>query len=319
MAIKSADVNTTQQVILSLLVPSDQTLSSAYYASLFALFGGGNVHIALGSTGPAAVPSLVFEISGIEVARELSTGGWIFGASTPVGPGTSGSIEALTEVLRGAISGYVGLMAPSSPTSYILTFPSNAGAADNVLRTDGYGVTSWVSPIANEAFGSFWGLEISQLQTGAVQNTWYFVDSAAIGGGEVSNVTSNAGGKLTITNTGRYLINWSLTLEANANNKHLLGGVGVNGSVAGYGQAHTESVTNQEVCLAGTCIIPLNAGDYVQLAFRTTDTGAPNINIDDVGMTITRLGAVDPITKYLTDNSSVLLTDNVGNQLTEVS
>jgi hypothetical protein len=152
------------------------------------------------------------------------------------------------------------------------------------------GDTFWIGAGSGLPFGSCWGLEIAQTQASAAQNTWYAVNDTDMTDGQLNLVTHDGSGKLTVTYAGKYLVNWSMTLEANANNKHLVGGLGINGTAQSDGQSHIESVTNQELTLAGTAILALTAGQYVQVLFRTTDTGIPNILIDDVNLSLVHIG-----------------------------
>lgn len=152
------------------------------------------------------------------------------------------------------------------------------------------GDTYWIGTGAGLPYGFMYGLEINQSQV-AAQNTWYIVNDTDITDGPTNLVTGDGAGKLTVTKAGTYLINWTMTLEANTNNKHLVGGFAINGTAQTLGQSHIESITNQELTLAGTAISALTASQYVQLAFRTTDTGTPTINIDDVNLTVVMVGS----------------------------
>lgn len=140
-------------------------------------------------------------------------------------------------------------------------------------------------------YGAMYGTELTQSQVLA-QNTWYPVNDAAIsdGTGGLNLVTHDGAGKLTATNAGRYLLSYSLTSEMNANNKHIELGYMINGTAGLDGQAHTESITNQEIALSASAIVVLTAGQYVQVCFRTTNDGGPTLLVDDVNLTMVGLG-----------------------------
>jgi hypothetical protein len=46
--------------------------------------------------------------------------------------------------LDGATSGFVKIQSPAAPTSWTMTLPPTSGTVDQLLRTDGTGVTTWV-------------------------------------------------------------------------------------------------------------------------------------------------------------------------------
>jgi hypothetical protein len=154
-----------------------------------------------------------------------------------------------------------------------------------------YGDTWFVGTGTGLPFGSCYGLEIAQTQASAAQNTWYVVNDTDMTDGELNLVTHDGSGKLTAAKAGKYLITYSFTFEANANNKHIRAAVAINGTAQNQGQSHTESITNQELVLAGNGIFTLAANDYVQLAFSTSDTGTPDITADDVIISIVQIGA----------------------------
>lgn len=139
-------------------------------------------------------------------------------------------------------------------------------------------------------YGSFFGLEVNQLISNAAQNTWYLVSQSAIDDGELNLVSHDGSGKLTVSLAGKYLINWSITFESSQANKHIRGAIAKNGTALNPGQSHIESSANQELVIAGNAIISIAAGQTIELAVCTNDAGTPNINIDDVSLSLTMVG-----------------------------
>jgi hypothetical protein len=139
------------------------------------------------------------------------------------------------------------------------------------------------------AYGSCWGNEINQPQASAVQNTWYIISDADMSDGRLHLITHDGSGKLTVAYAGVYLVNYSITLEVDKNSSHIGTGIAINGTAKNDGQAHMESRANQENVLSSTAILLLTAGQYLELAFRTTDNDSPTFNIDDVNFTIVQV------------------------------
>jgi hypothetical protein len=140
-------------------------------------------------------------------------------------------------------------------------------------------------------YGSCWGNEIAWQQTNAAQNTWYKISDTDMTDGQLNLVAHDGSGKLTVTKAGRYLINYSVTLECSALNKHVQTGISVNGTVGNDGIQHYEVATpNAELTIASTAIISLAASGYIEIAVRTTDTGTPNLLVDHLNISILQVG-----------------------------
>lgn len=141
-------------------------------------------------------------------------------------------------------------------------------------------------------FGHVYGNHIGWTQV-ATQNTWYHLVDANIASGELNEITHDGNGKLTVLKTGKYLVNFSVTLSSNAANKHLEVSFDVNdtGSGTPQGQQHTETkFVGEERNVAGIAILNLDVDNTIELTVRTTDTGTPTISVDDIDMTIVHIG-----------------------------
>ncbi len=165
------------------------------------------------------------------------------------------------------------------------------GGSTNGLVVEKGADTYWIGSGAGLPYGSCWGNEINQTVSSAVQNTWYAVSDTDMSDGKLNLFTHDGSGKLTATKAGTYLVNWNVTLEVNSANKHIEGGIMVNGTAQNDGQSHYESSANMESDISGTAIISLTASQYVEVCVRTTDTGTPNILIDDANLTIVMVGS----------------------------
>jgi hypothetical protein len=139
------------------------------------------------------------------------------------------------------------------------------------------------------AYGAFYGT-IAQSQASAAQNTWYAVNDTDITDVNLLNITGDGAGKLTVASAGIYKIDYSITLESNGASKHLEAGIMVGGVINAAGQTHMEGTINLEMQMGGTTILSLAATNYIQMAFRTTDTGTPTIIADQVSLSIVKIG-----------------------------
>jgi hypothetical protein len=173
--------------------------STAYKAMHISNTGGGiylGVEQSTGGgiiTGSGAYDGLFYSDNPISFSggsatagmRLLSTGLTIASSLTV---GTAASATG-TILLNGTTSGTVTLKPADAAGTWTLTLPTNDGDADQVLSTNGSGVTSWVS---NQAFS--WGSAITGTSGTGVQLTVGASASAGIIGQNViiDNTQSNA-------------------------------------------------------------------------------------------------------------------------------
>ena len=126
-----------------------------------------------------------------------------------------------------------------------------------------------------------------------MQNTWYIISDTDMtdGNGGLNLVTHDGSGKLTVTKAGRYLINYAVTLECSALNKHVQTGISIGGTVINDGIQHYDVATpNAQLTIGSTAIISLAASGYVEIAVRTTDTGTPDLSVDHLNFSIVQIG-----------------------------
>ncbi len=294
------------------------TISSTSYASnayfiltlqgattgttVMTLHNNGYVGVNTGTGAPLGMLGIVARAAtdiGLSVKGAASQSGDLFR-----GLNSSSTVLALIDAVGGAVFNENGDAAGDfrveSDTEVNMLFLDANGNTDGTLylggstngvQIDKGGDIYFIGTGAGLPYGSMYGVEIAQVQASAAQNTWYVVNDTDITDGPTNLVTGDGAGKLTVTKAGTYHISWDMTFEVNANNKHILGGIAINGTAQVPGQSHTESITNQELVLSGHAILALTAAQYVQVCFRTTDTGTPTISIDDVNLTLFMVGS----------------------------
>lgn len=130
-------------------------------------------------------------------------------------------------------------------------------------------------------FGNCCGNEVFWSQANAVQDTWYDILDANMIDGQLSGVTHDGNGKLTVAKTGTYAADWAGAFESNAANVHLQLAFSINGTENEDCVNHIETVgANRQSTAAGNAIFDLEVGDTVNVSMRTTDTGTPNLMVD---------------------------------------
>lgn len=140
---------------------------------------------------------------------------------------------------------------------------------------------------------SFYGNALTWTQAAAVQNTWYLVSDAAMadGSGGLNSFTHDGNGKLTALVGGGYILTYDLDGDSNTAGKAIESGVAVNGTVISDARAHiVKANASQPDSMSSTGHIRLNPGDTVELAIRTTDAGAPTLEVVGANLTIFRIG-----------------------------
>jgi hypothetical protein len=140
--------------------PSGTTLTffsgRGYGATGFAASSTGIINIVADSTfTDTSMPTHigfnvtpVGAITSVEAMRIAPTGNVLIDTTTDNGTESlqiGSGIAANYVKYTGSTSGYVEILAPSSPTSYNLALPTAQGAASSYLRNDGSGNLSWVT------------------------------------------------------------------------------------------------------------------------------------------------------------------------------
>ncbi len=200
-----------------------------------------------------------------------------FARSYYFGPGTIGFFGGGPSV-KATVSGWNG---------------GNPALASLLTGLNGYGlITDSSTGGTAPTFGSIFGNEIGWSQASAAQNTWYLISDADIdtGNGGVSGMTHDGSGKITVTNAGTYKIIYAVTLECSALNKHVQTGIAANGSVINDGVQHYEVATpSAQLTMGSVAHVGLAASATIEIAVRTTDTGTPDLSVDHINVSVTRI------------------------------
>jgi hypothetical protein len=89
---------------------------------------------------------------------------------------------------------------------------------------------------------------------------------------------------------GIYVVGYALSAEVNTANKHLETAILINGAVQAQGQNQMETAApNLEQAVSGRALLDIPGGATVGLAIRTVDTGAPNLLVHHIELTVHRI------------------------------
>jgi len=123
------------------------------------------------------------------------------------------------------------------------------------------------------------------------------VFNTAQGFNEASNdcTSDKVNNRIAVTRTGRYKVDWSLSLSSGTNNVTIYGAVMVNSTAVASGQAATKVANSSDVhFLGGTAIIDISSvagtDGHVKLAFWHSHGGSVNLTPLFAGVVLVRLG-----------------------------
>lgn len=154
------------------------------------------------------------------------------------------------------------------------------------LGDGGAGGNATIATIAGIYYGATYGKDIAWVQASAAQNTWYLVSDADMVDGPLSGMTSDGNGKLTATNAGTYKIDMAISMQCSGTKKHLEYGVSIDGAAPAMYQREFFGAVSEEQHGSLTRIITVTAGQTIELAVRTPDTGTPDIEVDNLSITV---------------------------------
>lgn len=141
-------------------------------------------------------------------------------------------------------------------------------------------------------YGACYGKGIAWSQASAAQNTWYLMSDPDMDDSELSGVTHDGSGALTVQYAGIYKIDMAISMQNSGVNKHIEYGVSVSGADPVMYQRELFPATSAETHGSLTRMISLSANDTIQLALRTTDTGTPTITVDN--LSVAMIGVASP-------------------------
>lgn len=206
---------------------------------------------------------------------------------------SAGNVEIDTKLrLKDSASNYVELKAPATvTTTYTLTFPANDGNVNQVLRTDGSGVLTWVD-VSDSSVQAYAKVALPTCAAGEVlksNGTSFACITDNAGAGSFSGTAS----KVVVTNAGG-------TLDVSGTSSTEIGYVsGVTSSI------QTQLNSKEAAIAAGTAAQYLN-GDKT---FVTLDTSAVPENTR-LYFTEPRVLATD-LLGFVASNSAIVATDTV--------
>ena len=140
-------------------------------------------------------------------------------------------------------------------------------------------------------FGSCAGDEIAFSQASMVQNTWYPISDADIVDGQLNLITHDGSGKLTVTEPGKYMATYSVSIEMSGANNHAKLGFLVNGSIVTDGKLHVHFPNaNEEFSITGNAILNLADNATVEVGVMNPDPGTPTATVDHLNLTLVQVG-----------------------------
>jgi hypothetical protein len=140
---------------------------------------------------------------------------------------------------------------------------------------------------AKQPYGSMSGDDVSIAVTVSVATTEYAV-GAGLSAGALNGFTF-ANSVLTCAVAGKYIVTWSLTLQASNNNEVVEGGIMVNTTPQNNTAGSAEDVNaGKPVCVSGSGIITLAANDLVNF-YVENDTAAHDITVTHATLTLNRV------------------------------
>jgi hypothetical protein len=129
---------------------------------------------------------------------------------------------------------------------------------------------------------------ISETVAVAAANTAYEV-TGGFTAGQLHLVTFPDDHYLLVTKAGRYLINWSMSMDTPSAGDNVEGGIMVNGTASSVGTAHSTVPVGGAGNAASNAILDLAANDQVSLFVRNHDN-ADDITIEHASLSIVQIG-----------------------------
>jgi hypothetical protein len=127
-------------------------------------------------------------------------------------------------------------------------------------------------------------------------NTWYQVAGTWTSPGLSKNITlTTAGGTMTPTQAGIYLVDWHLSGTNSSNNQTINAGIRKNGTtVVVASQAETTFAASGDTYgMSGMALVSLNGTtDYIRMAVNNNTSAGTTFTVDHARMTIIRVGNI---------------------------
>ena len=231
----------------------------------------------------------------INTTNNFTVGGVLFAQGGPIVAGATGASQG-TLKLNGSASGNVTITTATTAGTYTIVLPTSGGVANQFLRTDGTGTTTWVTPVTSfktslsglTPSGSTTGdiilagtLGVSSGGTGTTTSTGtgsVVLSAAPVFTGNVGiNTTAPAAYTLDVTGNIRATANVYGTLATvsqpyiTANNANYLGGV----AAASYALLNSPTITTPQF---------FNSSDTTNIATVIGPSGVLRIGSQPLGI-----------------------------------
>lgn len=138
-------------------------------------------------------------------------------------------------------------------------------------------------------YGHMYGHDIAETVGVGAVDTWYEL-TAGLSGGEVNLETFANSHELAVTNAGRYLIIWNLSMRTSVANDEIEGTIGINNTADPDHAAHvTMAKANADESMGGSGIHDLAAGDVVSV-FVAQHSAIRDIVVEHVTVSVVMVG-----------------------------
>ncbi len=139
-------------------------------------------------------------------------------------------------------------------------------------------------------YGAFYGNNIGWTSTAFGGGGAFIIVNTLTASANLNLTTFQNTQELLITKTGKYLVTWSLSVEANGADKHAEAGLGINGTANIEGRQHIHlSSSNKEDSMSGTAILSLTATNTLSLMITNIDDNT-QLTVEHVNLSAVMVG-----------------------------
>ena len=171
----------------------------------------------------------------------------------------------------------------------VLLYRSNADELtipDDVVIT---GDTWWTGDGSGLPYGCMHGYNMAEIVGVAATDTWYEL-TAGLVSVEANLMTFQNNHELKVTKGGRYVVNWSASIQTSAANDEIEGAMAVNNTADTTTAAHVTMVkANAAMCVSGGAVVDLAANDVISVAFLN-HSAIRDIDVEHVTVTVVMVG-----------------------------
>lgn len=165
-------------------------------------------------------------------------------------------------------------------------------AADILYIPDSVAITGdsyWEGDGSGVPYGCMHGYNMAEVVAVGVVDTWYEL-TAGLVSVEANLMTFQNNHELEVTKAGRYVVNWSASIQTTGANDEIEGAIAINNTADTTTAAHVTMVkSNAAMALGGGSVIDLAAGDDISIAVLNHTTNR-DIKVEHVTVTVTMVG-----------------------------